>query len=263
MVVGSPAEVMTALSKSGIRTTGLKLFRLSGTQIRPARSIQLHFHRTQLASSAIREYTIKLWDTNTWTEVTNVQESSDWIRSVAFSPDGRLLARGGDDRLVRLWDTANWTEVATLTGHANWVRSVTFSPDGHWLASAGDDGIVNLWNTDNLQEIVSFDHADRGYSVAFSPDGRLLASSGSEGVIKIWDVIGKRHIITLAGSSFSDRLGTFSPDGQLLASSGGYSGITLWDTNNWQVVARLLEHTDLLVWSTVFSPDGQLFVSSG
>lgn len=149
-------------------------------------------------------------------------------------------------------------------GYANWVRSVTFSPDCHWLASAGDDGIVNLWNTDNLQEIVSFDHADRGYSVVFSPDGRLLASSGgSEGVIKIWDVIGKRHIITLAGSPFSDRLGTFSPDGQLLASSGGYSGITLWDTNNWQVVARLLEHTDLLVWSTVFSPDGQLFVSSG
>ena len=181
----------------------------------------MYFHRTQLASSAIREYTIKLWDTNTW------------------------------------------TEVATLTGHPNWVRSVTFSPDGHWLASAGDDGIVNLWNTDNLQEIVSFDHADWGYSVAFSPDGRLLASSGgSEGVIKIWDVIGKRHIITLAGSPFSDRLGTFSPDGQLLASSGGSGGIKLWDTNNWQEVATLSEQTDL-VWSIAFSPDGRLFVSSG
>jgi WD40 repeat protein len=68
-----------------------------------------------------------------------------WVRSVAFRPDGRLLASASDDQTVRLWHPATGQHRRTLTGHTGPVRSVVFSPDGRLLASAGDDGTVRLW----------------------------------------------------------------------------------------------------------------------
>jgi WD40 repeat protein len=73
-----------------------------------------------------------------------------WVESVAFSPDGRLLASGSWDNTIKLWDVATGREVRTLTGHTDTVNSVAFSPDGRLLASGSYDNTIKLWDISDL-----------------------------------------------------------------------------------------------------------------
>ena len=71
---------------------------------------------------------------------------TSYVLSVAFSPDGKMLASGSQDKTVILWDVMTGSAIQTLAAHANSVTSVAFSPDGKALASGGAEGVVLLWN---------------------------------------------------------------------------------------------------------------------
>ena len=186
---------------------------------------------------------------------------SHWVRSVAFSPDGRTLASGSRDNTIRLWDTVTGGHRRTLTCHTDSVRSVAFSPDGRIIASGSGDKTIRLWNVGTgTHKRTLKGHTNWVSSVAFSPDGATLASGSSDKTIRLWNVGTGTHKRILWEHTHYITSVAFSPDGATLASGSGDKTIRLWNVVAGTHKRTLWGHTDW-VRSVAFSPDGQTLAS--
>ncbi len=97
-----------------------------------------------LASAGCFDRTIKLWDVAIGKNTATLKGHDGGVNSVAFSPDGEILASGSFDATIKLWDMSTGKQKATFKGDS--VRSVAFSPDGKMLASGGEGGRSKLWD---------------------------------------------------------------------------------------------------------------------
>ncbi|QSJ17231.1 PD40 domain-containing protein [Nostoc sp. UHCC 0702] len=210
----------------------------------------------KMLASGSEDGTVKLWSTVDGKELWNHKKNYS-VRSVSFSPDGKLLA-WTSGRIIKLRSKGD-KEIRTLKRHNKEILSVSFSHDSKMLASGSRDGTIKLWNlTNNKQEMLT-GHRGEVRSVAWSPDGKLLASGSTDNTLKLWNLENRRERWTQNGGGGFVYSVSFSPNGKLLASASDNGTIKFWNLEGKEQMT--LKRDNSGVRSIAWSPDSKLLAS--
>jgi len=181
--------------------------------------------------------------------------------SVAFSPNGKLLATSDTDGKIRFYQIVDGRQLLILKGHTAWIWSITFSPNGKVIASGSDDQTVKLWDINTGECLKTLQgHSSAIHSIDFSSDSKTVASASEDRTVKLWDVDRGICLKTLQESGKRVLSVAFSPKSQILASGSQDEMVRLWDPHTGLCTKILQGHTSW-VGSLAFSPDGQILAS--
>jgi WD40 repeat protein len=244
---------------------------------------------------------VKLWDACSGVELQTLDQYSEPVNSVAFSPDGKTLALASGYRIVQLWRVRLGVELQSSECHSGWARTVKFSADGKLLASMCEE-TVKLWDTGSGAMLQVFDNMTKPEYITFCPDsktlvalnyrtielydarsgavlqkpksqlegvstvafcpiGKALALASFDGLIELWDVGSGVALQILNGHLEAVGRVVFSPDGKLLASSSFDETVRLWDTESGAALRTLSGRSE---WgcTTAFSMDSKMLASA-
>ena len=237
-----------AVQQSG----GLKLrARFGGTVLvadKEANTVAFSPDGTQLVSGGGQGAGLVLWDARTGQAVGSFSGENMTPSTVAFSPDGKLIAASGLTPRIALYDPVSRTALRSLDGHKDSVYRFAFSPDSKHLASGDGDGVLLLWDLSSTAppRTLATHHPSTG-ELAFSPDGRSLASPRDGGLISTWDVAtGKKTRESAAGFATSIHGLAYAADGKTLVSgetlTDGTDAVVVRDSSTLKVLRTLRGH---------------------
>lgn len=172
---------------------------------------------------------VTLWDVGTG-QGSDLGQHSGPVSSVAFSPDGGLLASKSIGGQIELWEVATRTRRDNIQAGQSFQAPARFSPEGGRIASVGDDRLIKLWTVATGDPLTTLKGHMKGVlSLAFHPGGKVLASSDAGGTIFLWDLASRRPVAQLKGHAGKVWAVAFSPDGRTLASGGEDRTVRIWD----------------------------------
>lgn len=184
------------------------------------------------------------------------------VSSVAFSPDGSLLASCAGDQTVKIWSIEEKTELRTLRGHTDWVSGVVFAPDGRSVITVGVDRSVRVWDTRTSESPTPPGHWRAINALSVTADSQLLVTASDDRSVRVWNLSNGAE---LAGGLFQHTSAvnavSVSPDGKLIVSASRTSAntatdeIKVWDRLMGQL--RRIDQTPNQILLLQFTPDSE------
>lgn len=186
--------------------------------------------------TASEDGTVGVWSLTDHTLLYRIQVSSDTVRAIAVSPDGRHAAFGCKDGFIRIYELSDYSLLYTLEAHTLPVTSVQYSPDGKYLISGGRDAQLNFWSGPDYQLQHNIPaHLYSVYAIAFHPTLPYFATASQDKSIKLWgsDDLKLYKILSIEknthGHTHSINKLVWSPDGRHLLSTGDDKLVMVWE----------------------------------
>ncbi len=204
-----------------------------------------------IASVGFDQNSIYLLDVDTTNVIDRMRSGyCKWLDCVSFSPDGKLIACGGEgfQGNISIWNVRTRKLHSRIWEGTRFVDCIAFSPDSKMLAYGGLGDIIRLCDVDSGELIRTYEgHTAYIRSIAFSPDGNTLVSgSGNaeadDNTVRLWDVKSGELLHTLERHTDIVNSVVFSPDGNIVASGSDDETIRLWDANKGIHLRKLEGH---------------------
>jgi WD40 repeat protein/DNA-directed RNA polymerase subunit RPC12/RpoP len=186
---------------------------------------------------------------------------TDWVTSVAVSPDGKWVASGSHDQTVKVWDLETGECRATLKGHTNQVWCVAITPDAKRIVSASHDKTIRVWDLDTARQlVVCKGHTSEVWCVAVFPDGQRALSGSSDRMLRLWDIHSGKCIKEIEGSDASCLSVAITRDSKRRVSGHAGGQVRVSNLETGESLAILKGHASN-VRSVQITPDGRHAVS--
>jgi len=201
-------------------------------------------------------------------------ETNYSLGSVAFSPDGKVLAfatgklatrKQGGKQGVTLWDVQEHREITNFPGERQGgfgTPGLGFSPSGCQLAIGAMNGPVVLWDLATRTAALTLKgHSEQIDSLAFSRDGHTLVTGSGDNTVRVWSLPNGQEIAAFTNRTGSVQCVALSPDGKTVAAGSWDKTIRIWDLVQRSQVGFLTNHTRWVA-ALAFSPDGKTLASA-
>ena len=184
------------------------------------------------------------------------------VQTLAYSPDGRLLAAAGFADSVWLFDAQQGKLLRELPAPGADIRAITFSPDGTRMAAAGRAGLVRIWNAASGQQMIDTQASPRRiFALAYSPDGKILAAGGHTRIVRLLDATSGRVLADLPERP-GEVMSLCFCGPATIASAGSGNVIHVWDIATQRERCQLIGHTGSIT-TLAFARAEEMLISGG